>query len=477
MPEPEKSVNWTRRIGWTLVILVIVLFTAHALWTSIAASRLSRRITAIRDAGEPIDPKDFNHTILDSANNVGADILAAGKLIDPNTQPWKYFDDRQFTLPLSDQERQTLDAFVTANAAAVKRLDVSKGKTGLEWEIDYSQPLAWQNKFPEMAFARYIASAAAMQGLWEHEHGNDKAAIGRFDQLLLIGRFADRHPTLVGHLVSINMDELAMHWMSRIAPELKIGNGPNDVSPQDLRRIVDQLTGDDEIRLNTLQAIRGERMMDLDVVRAMLNGTPVPPAWSGLGTNLPGPLRYFARPVYLTTGSGIVQHMTSTLDAAKENSWPAVKAKLPPIIITKSPINQLQWSLTPSMERALLTHFEGLTDRHLTAVALAVRTYALDHDGQFPAKLEDLVPTYISAVPVDPMRADHKPLGYRPDPKQPLTYSVGTDGIDNGGSQADPSGRRKPLANQAPNEWYLNDRVLPLYRPAKPAPATGQAGG
>ena len=69
--------------------------------------------------------------------------------------------------------------------------------------------------------------------------------------------------------------------------------------------------------------------------------------------------------------------------------------------------------------------------RELTTTALALKRYQLRH-GQYPAELSALVPEFLPAIPRDP--ADGKPLRYHLKPAAAfLLYSVGEDGVDNGG--------------------------------------------
>ncbi|WP_309399719.1 hypothetical protein [Cerasicoccus maritimus] len=60
---------------------------------------------------------------------------------------------------------------------------------------------------------------------------------------------------------------------------------------------------------------------------------------------------------------------------------------------------------------------------------LAIRLYEMEH-GALPPTLDALVPDYIDAVPLDPY--DDQPLRY--DAKRAIIYSVGEDGVDDGGS-------------------------------------------
>ncbi len=67
--------------------------------------------------------------------------------------------------------------------------------------------------------------------------------------------------------------------------------------------------------------------------------------------------------------------------------------------------------------------------RYAVVTALfGVRRY-IAKEARIPQKLEDLVPTYLTAVPVDPF--SNEPLHY--DAKQGLIYSVGTNLMDEGG--------------------------------------------
>ncbi len=69
----------------------------------------------------------------------------------------------------------------------------------------------------------------------------------------------------------------------------------------------------------------------------------------------------------------------------------------------------------------------------LVELALALQAYRRDH-GTFPAKLEDLVPGDIDAVPVDPCDRKGLKIRYRLDsPVKALLWSVGGNGIDDNG--------------------------------------------
>ena len=63
-------------------------------------------------------------------------------------------------------------------------------------------------------------------------------------------------------------------------------------------------------------------------------------------------------------------------------------------------------------------------------IAFAMAAYRLD-SGRYPAKLDDLAPKYLAKVPGDLFSG--KPLIYKPEGKGYLFYSVGANGLDEGG--------------------------------------------
>ncbi|MCH7727332.1 MAG: hypothetical protein IH991_12755 [Planctomycetes bacterium] len=83
--------------------------------------------------------------------------------------------------------------------------------------------------------------------------------------------------------------------------------------------------------------------------------------------------------------------------------------------------------------------------RQLLITELAIRAHRLEQ-GQLPAKLEDLVPEYLPAVPQDPFA--QRPLVYRVVKNDFLLYSVGPNKKDDGG------------INTAGPEWLRNGDVF-----------------
>lgn len=83
-------------------------------------------------------------------------------------------------------------------------------------------------------------------------------------------------------------------------------------------------------------------------------------------------------------------------------------------------------------------------------LVIALRAYAEEHEGKLPQKLDELVPDYADAVPLDPF--DGKPIRY--DAKTPKLWSIGPDFTDDRGQRDNPlrfSDRTGDITSWPPN--------------------------
>jgi len=97
------------------------------------------------------------------------------------------------------------------------------------------------------------------------------------------------------------------------------------------------------------------------------------------------------------------------------------------------------WQSRGSKVKAELKDKTVVAHERLLAGELALRSCQLEQ-GRVPARLGDLVTNYLSKVPEDPFT--RQPLMYRPQGTNWLLYSVGPDGVDDGGR---PAGRGWPV--------------------------------
>jgi hypothetical protein len=91
--------------------------------------------------------------------------------------------------------------------------------------------------------------------------------------------------------------------------------------------------------------------------------------------------------------------------------------------------------------------------RRVVVAALALKRFQLQH-GKLPATLDELTPQFLASVPVDPY--DGRPLRYRLNADGTwLLYSVGEDGVDDGGDATSTASGAASLAwqNAKARDW------------------------
>jgi hypothetical protein len=91
------------------------------------------------------------------------------------------------------------------------------------------------------------------------------------------------------------------------------------------------------------------------------------------------------------------------------------------------------WQSRGSQAKAEAKHKMVIAHERLLVAELGLRCYQSEQ-GRAPEGLEQLVPKYLQRVPSDPF--SRRPLLYRQQGTNWMLYSVGTDGVDDGGKPA-----------------------------------------
>ena len=90
--------------------------------------------------------------------------------------------------------------------------------------------------------------------------------------------------------------------------------------------------------------------------------------------------------------------------------------------------------------------------RRIVVTAIALKRFQLQH-GNWPETIAELAPAFLSAIPVDPF--DGQPLRYHPNGDGTfLLYSVGADGVDDGGDASQPA-----TASFYSSYGWMNDKA------------------
>ena len=85
----------------------------------------------------------------------------------------------------------------------------------------------------------------------------------------------------------------------------------------------------------------------------------------------------------------------------------------------------------PPYRNAVSRDSQYRASMRIIKVAIAAAAFEVDH-GAYPKTLDLLVPKYLSELPLDP--GSNANFKYQPLKKGPILYSVGIDGVDDGGA-------------------------------------------
>lgn len=459
----EKSSSARRVFRWvglSVLVLLVGAIAAHAVWRYASGRALRQSVAALERAGEPTRPADLAPQSPDGPDNAAQDLCAGWERIDASAPAWEALHRQDLGLPLRPDERQAIEAALAAFGAAFTHVESAQGKPRCDWYLGESD-FTIGAPLPQLNGSRRLASLLAAAAVLDHEKGDDASAVRRLEQVVFLSRCMGRFPTMIGHLVSHGLSAMAASRAVELAPDLRIGTDAGAASPQQIGQLIGLLLDDRPPMESYRLGLRAERVMAVAALEDTLNGSA--------GSQSPGLVRrYFIRPMWNDNQRVIADHLTGMVQSAGAPDLPTARAGAPVLpagVANGSTRYVLASMLLGSTSRMTETQYRNMTDRRLAAAALAVRWYAAEHDGRLPARLDDLVPRYLSTMPADPMLAAPAILRYTPDRPRPMLYSAGTDGTDDGGDDT-PIKQTATIAG----EWARRDRVVDLKRQPRPAP-------
>lgn len=455
--------HWKRNLLLVVLALVAVAGVSHAIWSARVSRQLRDRIASLQQAGEPILPQDFNAKLPDGPDNAATYLRQAAALMKRETEAAEQFDRLDLLLPLTADERTMLQKLLAESAEALALVDTASQKNRCDWLFDLRTPAIERSVGNEFNGLRDLANRLTATAILAHDGGDDAAARRSIDQLISLSRQIDQYPTMLGHLVAAGVGAMACVRLDEIACDLKFpdGQGARYCEP-----IIARLLDDTLPREGFRRAMRSERMVGLDTIGDMRDNVPIKLAASDAPTSFSPRARYLMRPVLESNALRMMEYTTQMIHVADADTLPAARAVMPSrdaIVGEQSMMGLIATLLTMSLDRSVDVEYRYTTERRLAATALAIAWYRSGHGGELPTTLDQLVPRYLPEIPRDPMSANGTPLGYKPAATQPILYSVGENGTDDGGDSS-PS---RPKAQSAVG-WAQRDYIIFLKRQPRP---------
>ncbi len=92
--------------------------------------------------------------------------------------------------------------------------------------------------------------------------------------------------------------------------------------------------------------------------------------------------------------------------------------------------------LLPALQAANVAQQRAELMEKMELTAMSLASYRNQHES-YPDKLDDLMPQYLAAIPIDTFLAESAPIRYRSDGKTYVLWAVFMNGVDDDGRAAD----------------------------------------
>jgi hypothetical protein len=466
-PSPPRF-WWLKRLTAAFVIFIGALIAFDAWWSHKADRRFSAEIAAIRARGEPVAPEDFDASPIPDAQNAAISLQSATAMLASSSS--KSVDDALEVAANGDFDtdgwmndaRNTVTQFTPSLRLARQ----ARAQAGVDWKLKLRSPVLNSTVYPYLSTQRALARLLKASARYHHAVGEDREAVAAARDMLYQSHAIARGPSmLIVHLVTIGLEAIACQAVERITLDPPVVTGGPTSTPAATRRevqgLIAGLTDDAQFAREAQRAWQGERMQLLDATRSFF------PFGIASSSNL----AHRTRPVFELDGLRAATEIEQCAAAAAQPNWPAAKAALPPDRSSKSMSDIEGYStivsgiLVAGAARTVVHDFRALVERRASALRLAIWLYRIDHARAYPRTLDELVPMYLPAVPVDPYAADGRPMSYRAGAPFPAVWSVGLNGVDDGGTSLPQENAQVVTVPR----WECADIVYPLERMA---PAT-----
>ncbi len=415
------------------------LLIALAIWFTIfrigASSDLNRRMAELEQAGYPLTVEQLGETYtVDPAFDNAADyyLAAFSSYVEPNEVqkdilPWMGKADKPSrTEPVDEALPRVAEAFLAENQKALDMLHQAAPLEYARYRMDFSQ--GFDMLVPWLKEVRRCAFLLSLEGLTACAQDDPNQALESVRATLALAKSLDC-PLLINRLVQIAIQALAYSNLEQVVNRVTL----TDEQLQTVLLWVETCVDPNGYR----DTLIGERCFGLRIFRSpgaasseMGEGN----IWSV--AMVPFKILGF----YHRDMLGYINLLQDYIEALElpEGERMATYEAIDEEFSRGERGGLFTRMFTPALMRTYQLEVRNVAHRRVTQTALAAQRFRLAQ-GRLPKTLDELVPTYLDAVPIDPF--DNQPLRYRLLETGFVVYSIGDDGSDDGGAERDRDNR------------------------------------
>jgi hypothetical protein len=453
-----KRGRWTKRICVVLVVYTAATIAGRLWWGRHADNLLRAELDAIHARGEIIEWSDLASKPIPDDENAAE--LYKKAFESPLLRDYYDKDDdslfrrrssnmppnlerlKSMISPLVDypdfrrEHKKDVREILKLSADALALCRQARGLEKVDWKMDFTGP-ALELALPIMSKHKDCARLLCLAALDAHDAGDDAKAVEYIRDAIALADAIENMPVLVSHLVAVAINSLAWGTIEQITPSLRIGDDDRSASAKQVRLLIDDLLDEQALQRGLFLAFTAERAMWYDMTGRIKD-------YLSEFT-----LNFVASPTLTLSKVRMLRFHKGYIAAAAQEDYPKAKRKMPLMTgeadtdwvfsegdTLRKIAHLLDLVTMPSCDNTFVVHFSCASMRRMTAVALAIRLYELDHSRR-PGKLDELAGEgkYLDAIPADPFAKDGLPMLYAPKAETPLLYSVGANGRDDGGNE------------------------------------------
>ncbi len=424
------------KIRYIFLGLLLVLGIWFAIFRIGAYRDLKRRLAELEQAGYPLTMAELGQTYtVDPARDNAVDYYLAAfpqysELDDEakETLPWvgrAKLPAR--TEPVDATMLQAIEAFLAENEKALSLLheavDLDYARFSRDFSLGHDMPI------PSLLDVRQGARLLSLESLAACANDDPNRAIETVHATLALARSLD-DPVIISRLVQIAVRATAYSNLEQVVNRVSL----TDEQLQTLSGWVQTYVNPERYR----QTLIGERCFGLAMFR---NPGAVSPEMGGskIVAAIVVPMKILG--LYDREMLAYVDLMQDYIEALAlpEGECMVAYRTIAEAFDRGQRGGFLTRQFAPASLRIYQLEMRHVARRRVTLTVLAAERYRLAQ-GRVPKTLDELVPTYLDVVPIDPF--DGQPLRYRLLEKGYVVYSIGNDEIDDGGAERDKKNRR-----------------------------------
>jgi hypothetical protein len=465
---PSSLRRWLRRLIMLAMMGAVTIGSFvgwHLYRRHVDAGRLQETIAEL-DARDPrwrLEHLEADRAVVPDAEN-SANVIRAvraqisPRMVPPNEDAVDLQNLDPPTLLTDAQFREVIDLFESVESAVAPALSLesfARGRHPITYTADGISTLL-----------RHVddMSQTDHRVLWPllllHLHENDPAAAARDCVCIAnLGRSIGDEPFAISQLTRLRFVVTAARGVERLLGQVTASEG-------DLKRL-QAIFAEEAARDAWPAVVRGERavlhramvalgsgILKTSVIRQGLIQNPRPQ--SAVGRMLEW-LEDRYPPDLTATHEWHLRRATLVLEQTAALPWHERTALAAAIIADDANAPELGREWWFATDKLLVNFQRYHAMLRCTLVALAAERYWLRH-GAWPQTTAKLVPEFLPDLPLDPF--DGQPLRYKRLPDGVVIYSVGADGIDDGG-RISPTLMQQPMTDIGVRLWDVNRRRRP----------------